>query len=165
MLISCNQIFQVASSSNPITIWAQLEQSNLLYGQMAQIFLMIPGLVTSVKDQGGCGSCSAFAATALHESCLIKAGSDRECLDLSEQYLMNCGLGNPWVQLFKIMSFMVKDVFPEKISIANDLNRSTQCEQKILREKTVDFLWIFLTRKYVPSAFFSSHCVGLNRAR
>lgn len=49
------------------------------------------GLVTEIKSQGNCGSCSAFAATSLHETCMIKAGAKKEGMDLSEQYLIDCG--------------------------------------------------------------------------
>jgi len=49
------------------------------------------GLVTSVKNQGDCGSCAAFASTANHETCMLKAGAKMGNLDLSEQYLIDCG--------------------------------------------------------------------------
>ena len=49
------------------------------------------GLITPVKNQGNCGSCAAFAATAVHESCLAYAGVPLEGLDLSEQELVDCG--------------------------------------------------------------------------
>jgi cathepsin L len=49
------------------------------------------GLVTSVKDQMSCGSCAAFATTAAHETCMLKAGARFNGLDLSEQYLIDCG--------------------------------------------------------------------------
>jgi len=48
------------------------------------------GLITPVKNQGACGSCAAFAATALHETCMIKAGAPFNGLDLSEQFLVDC---------------------------------------------------------------------------
>ena len=40
--------------------------------------------------QSVCGSCVAFAAHALHEAALIKAGASSTNLDLSEQYLLDC---------------------------------------------------------------------------
>ena len=50
----------------------------------------ILGYITSVKNQGSCGSCAAFAATAMHETHLIKAGASSTNMDLSEQYLVDC---------------------------------------------------------------------------
>ena len=49
------------------------------------------GLVTIAKNQGNCGSCAAFAASGLHETCMAKAGAPIAKLDLSEQYLVDCG--------------------------------------------------------------------------
>jgi len=49
------------------------------------------GWVTEAKNQGNCGSCAAFAATGLHETCMAKAGAPLGSLDLSEQYLVDCG--------------------------------------------------------------------------
>jgi len=48
------------------------------------------GHVTVAKNQGNCGSCAAFAATGLHETCMAKAGAALNGLDLSEQYLVDC---------------------------------------------------------------------------
>ena len=47
--------------------------------------------MTEPKNQGNCGSCAAFAATGLHETCMAKAGAPLKGLDLSEQYLVDCG--------------------------------------------------------------------------
>ena len=47
--------------------------------------------MTKAKNQGNCGSCAAFAATGLHETCMAKAGAPVQGLDLSEQYLVDCG--------------------------------------------------------------------------
>jgi len=57
------------------------------------------GWVTKVRSQGECGSCAAFAVTALHETCMAKAISGNRRiskkytanLDLSEQYVVDCG--------------------------------------------------------------------------
>jgi C1A family cysteine protease len=49
------------------------------------------GYATSVKDQGACGSCWAFAAVGLLESMILK--HDGIEVDLSEQYMVSC---NPW---------------------------------------------------------------------
>ena len=54
------------------------------------------GWVTPVKSQGTCGSCAAFAATGLHETCMAKAGAangEKDNLDLSEQYIIDCAYG------------------------------------------------------------------------
>ena len=48
------------------------------------------GYVTSVKNQGSCGSCAAFAAHGMHEATLVKAGASSTNLDLSEQHLLDC---------------------------------------------------------------------------
>lgn len=49
------------------------------------------GVATSVKNQGSCGSCWAFAACGLLEHMILK--KDNVEVDLSEQQLVSC---NPW---------------------------------------------------------------------
>lgn len=49
------------------------------------------GKVNPIRDQGQCGSCWAFAATANAES--IWAIATNQLLDLSEQYLVDCATG------------------------------------------------------------------------
>jgi len=45
--------------------------------------------VSSIKNQGGCGSCWSFAITKSLESALIVQNSDNE-MDLSEQQMVSC---------------------------------------------------------------------------
>ena len=51
--------------------------------------------MTSVKNQGGCGSCVAFAAVGATEGTIqdIAANNPSWNLDLSEQHLFSCGGG------------------------------------------------------------------------
>jgi len=50
------------------------------------------GIVTSVKNQGQCGSCTAFAVTGSIESCFIKK-SGEVIDDLAEQFFVDCAYG------------------------------------------------------------------------
>jgi C1A family cysteine protease len=50
------------------------------------------GIVTSVKDQGLCGSCWAFAAVGAVESLLSKSNKKYKNIDLSEKELVGCSV-------------------------------------------------------------------------
>lgn len=54
------------------------------------------GIVTAVKNQGQCGSCWAFGATAAHESYQIQFKGQPSTIDLSEQQLVDCSGGSPY---------------------------------------------------------------------
>jgi len=63
------------------------------------------GYVSSVKNQGGCGSCAAFATMGAVESCgAIKTYQLDD--DLSEQYILDCAYGH-WY-------FSIHGIFPCK---------------------------------------------------
>ena len=62
-------------------------------------FTYILGFVSPVRNQGGCGSCAAFAAVGAAESSLLKAGAAASTLDLAEQWLVDCKPDNyNWMQ-------------------------------------------------------------------
>lgn len=48
------------------------------------------GVVTSIKNQGECGSCWSFTTVALCESSLILKKKATRSIDLSEQFLVEC---------------------------------------------------------------------------
>ncbi|CDW75080.1 cysteine proteinase [Stylonychia lemnae] len=68
---------QIADNDNPSLDWREL------------------GKVTSVKDQGDCGSCYAFAALSTLESALLIQNEDQyKGIDLSEQQIIDCSFRN-----------------------------------------------------------------------
>lgn len=54
------------------------------------------GIITPVKNQGQCGSCWAFAATAAHESYQIHSKNQPKNITLSEQQLVDCAHSSPY---------------------------------------------------------------------
>ena len=48
------------------------------------------GVITSIKDQGSCGSCWAFGCAATAETVVILNGLEDNSIDLAEQYLLEC---------------------------------------------------------------------------
>ena len=60
------------------------------------IHIFYIGLITSVKNQGQCGSCAAFAAGSIVETCLkVASGGKLSTLDISEQHLIDCAYQKP----------------------------------------------------------------------
>lgn len=54
------------------------------------------GVITSVKNQGSCGSCWAFAATAVHESYQVLKNKRDVSINLSPQQLVDCSTDGPY---------------------------------------------------------------------
>ncbi|XP_050355878.1 cathepsin L-like proteinase [Nymphalis io] len=54
--------------------------------------MRVEGFISSIKNQGSCGSCWAFATTAAVEGALARSNGARN-LDLSEQSLVDCAWG------------------------------------------------------------------------
>lgn len=53
-------------------------------------------IITPIKNQGKCGSCWAFAATAAHETYQIQFKNQPKDIVLSEQQLVDCSTAQPY---------------------------------------------------------------------
>ncbi|XP_064075099.1 cathepsin L-like proteinase [Vanessa tameamea] len=73
------------------------EEVDLMAQDLPESYDMrIEGFVSSIKNQGSCGSCWAFATAAAVEATLARNNGARN-LDLSEQSLVDCAWGyNNW---------------------------------------------------------------------
>jgi C1A family cysteine protease len=65
-------------------------------GFVANVDWRNANIVTAVKNQGRCGSCWAFGATAAHESYQIQFKSQPITINLSEQQLVDCAGISPY---------------------------------------------------------------------
>ncbi|GAM28075.1 hypothetical protein SAMD00019534_112510, partial [Acytostelium subglobosum LB1] len=86
------------------------------------------GMMTSVKFQGTCGSCYIFSAIAnLEAHAVIKKGANKNTLDLSEQYCLNCisnGCGGGWFGLvwqnFRSLPLESSMIYQGRVSSCQD---------------------------------------------
>ena len=69
------------------------DNENRLLSVPSSLNYVTQGDVTSVKDQGQCGGCWAFAAVAALESAAIIESGYPQSINLSEQYLLGCDSG------------------------------------------------------------------------
>jgi len=54
------------------------------------------GIITPIKNQGKCGSCWSFAATAAHETYQIQFKNQSKDIVFSEQQLVDCSTDQPY---------------------------------------------------------------------
>ena len=73
-----------------------LEDEPVNAGFAGEIDWRTKGIITAVKNQGKCGSCWAFAATAAHETYQVKTHGRPNTISLSEQQLVDCATGSPY---------------------------------------------------------------------
>jgi cathepsin L len=74
----------------------QIPQEKLNAGFQGTIDWRNRNIITPVKNQGQCGSCWAFAATAAHESYQIQNKNQPKNITLSEQQLVDCAFEAPY---------------------------------------------------------------------
>jgi len=75
----------------PLPAMHMTQAITMLPDRAADLPSTYTGYYTSIKNQGSCGSCWAFAAVGLLESMILK--NDGIEVDLSEQYMVSC---NTW---------------------------------------------------------------------
>lgn len=108
--LACNFLFNLAFNTfDPLKLNIPVSSRPLL---SSSLFASPPsfdwrarGRVTSVKNQGSCGSCWAFSATAQYES-MLAIETNGTLYDLAEQYAVECETnsagcngGYPWKAL------------------------------------------------------------------
>lgn len=81
---------ELSSETKPI------KEEKINEGFKATVDWRTQGIITPIKNQGQCGSCWAFAATAAHESYQIQNRNQPKTLTLSEQQLVDCSTGSPY---------------------------------------------------------------------
>lgn len=106
--------------------------------------------MTSVKDQGGCGSCAAFASVGSVESLVRIARNDPVYeIDLSEQHLFSCCFGDCPTGLYmgEAFDYFTNDGVPDEACLpysAVDDNCSETCsdwQSRVTRIDSWQLLW------------------------
>jgi cathepsin L len=74
----------------PSEIAVDFVEEPVNYGFIETVDWRSKNIITDIRNQGACGSCWAFAATAAHESYQVQFHGQPRSIHLSEQQLVDC---------------------------------------------------------------------------